>query len=89
MANDVYRTVTGCQECVQNNPSEERRRPIQLFPTGGPLEFIAMEILGPFQKTLNGNQPVLVMNDRSIKLSRAEPTSEKIALHIASLFKEK
>lgn len=57
---------------------------LHLFPASGPLEFIAVDILGPLLKTLNFIPAVLVVTDRYPKLIRALPTSRKTASQIAS-----
>lgn len=44
---------------------------LKLFPTRGPSQDIAVDILGPFPKTRNDNLHVVVIIDRYSKLTRA------------------
>jgi hypothetical protein len=51
MVEDVYETVHQCESCARNRIAEKRRsNPLKLFPPGGPLESVAMDILGPTAK---------------------------------------
>lgn len=88
VANDFYTTVEDCRECVQNKSSEKPRHSIQLLPASVRLEFIAMDILVPLLKRLNGNWLVLVMKGRCATSRRGLSTSKTIASHTASLFME-
>jgi Integrase zinc binding domain len=52
MAEDVYETVRKCDACARNGISERRHTNfLQLFPAKGPLESVAMDILGPLPRT--------------------------------------
>jgi Integrase zinc binding domain len=47
MAEDVYETFRTCDACARNRISERRHTNfLQLFPANGPLESVAMDILG-------------------------------------------
>lgn len=83
MENDGYTTVRDFRQCVLNKPHELGRPPLQLFTGIGPLEFVAMSILGPLLKTSNRNQLVLVMKDCDLKVTRAVPKFLTTATHIA------
>lgn len=74
-AGDVFTAVKDCPECPKSKPSDKSRRPLQPFPTSGPLELVGMDILRQLLKTLNGNRYVLEMTDRYSLLTRAVPTS--------------
>lgn len=63
MTNEVYATVIECRACSRNEPTENRRRPPQLFPAIGPLGIVAMVILRRPFKALNGNQVLMVMTN--------------------------
>jgi Integrase zinc binding domain len=71
MVADVYDYVKVCHECTKEN-STLRKRPkeITLFPAEQPLDFVAINILGPLTKTIKGHQYILVIADRFYKLVR-------------------
>jgi hypothetical protein len=65
MYKDVEETVRHCTVCAKNRVTERKQTSfLKLFPAGGPLEFVAMDILGPFPKTDHGNRFLLVISDR-------------------------
>lgn len=86
MANDVYRSVKNCLECVLRMLYQKCGRQLQLFTASSPLEFVVMDILGLLPKTSNCNKFVLVMTDRDSMLTRAEQKSKMTVAPIASMF---
>lgn len=64
------------------SPSAE----IQAFPAAGPLEFIAMDILGPIPRSIHGNRFILVITDRFSKLIHAVPLMAASATDVAMAF---
>ena len=71
LAADCYGMVRQCPECAKNRAHEETRRTkLTLFPAKEPLDFIAIDILGPFLTTERGNNFLLVITDRFTKLTR-------------------
>lgn len=86
MANDVYTTGSNCSACARNRVELKLKRRIQLFPASGPLEFIAIDILGPLPRTVNGNQLVVVMTVRYSQLTRALPSDETSSVHVENVF---
>lgn len=85
IGNDGYMNVKDCPECAHNKTNGNARCPLQLFTPTGPLEFVAMHILGLLTKPLRGNKLVMVMKDWYSKFARPVPTFKMTALHIASL----
>ena len=74
MANDVFQTVRNCRSCARvRGTTYKHRRFLRLFPAEYPLQFVAIDLLGPLPRTTNGNRHVLVITDRFSKLSRAVP----------------
>lgn len=84
IANDVSMAVTDYCQLLGNKLSEKRRRPLQLFPTKDPLEFVGMDILGPLSNSPSGNQFLLAVMDHYIMLTRTVLTSQKTASPFAS-----
>jgi Integrase zinc binding domain len=60
IAEDVYEAVTTCRVCARNRIAEKiKTNPLKLFPAKGLLESVAMDILGPLQRTKHGNRLLL------------------------------
>ena len=87
MASDVYNTVKECSSCASvRGTLFKHQKYLKLFPAAGPLEFIAIDILGPLPKTRKGNQVVLVITDRFSKICRAIPLPNQKAVTLAEAF---
>jgi Integrase zinc binding domain/Integrase core domain len=87
MVEDVYDTVRQCDLCARNRISEKRRtNPLKLFPAKGPLESVAMAILGPLPRTKHGNRFLLVIADRFSKVTNKVPLRTVNALSVARAF---
>jgi transposase InsO family protein len=87
MVEDVAETVRQCDLCARNRISEKRRtNPLQLFPAKGPLESVAMDILGPLPRTKHGNCLLLVIADRYSKVVKTVPLRTVTALVVARAF---
>lgn len=85
MTSDVYTTVTDCRQCTHNRANKTRTRNIKFFSAGGPLDFIAMDELGPLRKTTSGNLFGVIMTDRYSNLARAVPNSKTSAKELAAI----
>jgi transposase InsO family protein len=84
MAEDVYKTVRQCDACARNRISERRHtNRLQLFPAKGPLESVAIDILGPLPRTKHGNRFLLVIADQYTKFTRTVPLRAVTALSVA------
>lgn len=59
---------------------------MHLFLAGEPLEFVTMDIFGPFPKTVQCNQYMLVITNRYFMLTRPVSTSKTTAAHVANVF---
>jgi len=59
---------------------------MRLFPANGPLEFVAIDILGPLLRTARGNKFLLVISDRYTKLTRTVPMTRITASAVAKAF---
>jgi transposase InsO family protein len=59
---------------------------LQLFPPSAPMEFIAMDLLGPLTLTERGNRFLLVVTDRFSELTRAYPLASTTAEVVAKVF---
>ena len=89
MAGDISRYVASCPSCVKKSLRTARKTTrLKLFPPSAPMEFIAMDILGPLTTTERGNRFLLVITDRFTKLTRAYPLSTTTADVVARTFFE-
>jgi Integrase core domain len=87
MYKDVEETVRQCTPCAKNRVQERKRvSMIKLFHANEPLEFVAIDVLGPLPKTVHGNRFLLVISDRFSKLTRTIPMRTTTALAVAKAF---
>lgn len=87
MAVDVYATVRMCTSCAKERVTLRKHKSfMKLFPATAPLEFVAIDILGPLRKTASGNEYLLVMTDRFSKLTRTAPLSSITSYTVAKAF---
>jgi Integrase zinc binding domain len=87
MYREIEDAVRSCEQCARNNVQERTRvNKIKLFPAHEPLEFVAIDILGPLPKTAHGNRFLLVISDRFSKLTRTIPMKTTTALAVAKAF---
>jgi transposase InsO family protein len=85
MVADVYDHVKLCHECTKENSTlRKRSKEITLFPSEQPLDFVAIDILGPLTKTIKGHQYILVIADRFSKLVRTIPLTTITTFTVAS-----
>jgi hypothetical protein len=84
---DVENTVKQCAQCARNNVQERQHANyMKLFPANEPLEYVAIDLLGPLPKTAHGNRYLLVISDRFSKLTRTVPLRTTTALVVAKAF---
>lgn len=62
MASGVQRTVAQCVSYARGGSTYRHKRRLQLFPAFGPLEFVAMDFLGPMPKRGQSSRPIVVMD---------------------------
>ena len=85
MARDCVAVVRSCPACVAKRLKRGPKRsvPLTIFPPIRPLEFVAIDVLGPLPTTSRGNRFVLCMTDRFSKMSVAVPLPEQTASVVA------
>lgn len=88
MSYDVSCFVTNCPSCSRKKlKSQGRTSKMKLFPPSRPLEFVALDILGPLPETKKDkNRFVLVIGDRYSKVAQAVPLRKITAHHVAHAF---
>lgn len=87
MAADIHATVRNCGSCARNRLKlRKHTQPLQLFPATGPLQSLAIDLLGPLTKTKRGNRFLLVITDRFTKLTQVVPLRRIDAYTVAVAF---
>ena len=88
MAADIAKVSKECHACANERVKlRQHASPMKLFPASAPLEFVAIDILGPLNPaSQDGNKFVLVITDRFSKLTRAIPMRTITALNVAKEF---
>lgn len=78
--NDVSLTGKNCHSCAKTCGSPHRHQHnLKLFQPNETLEFLAMCILGPLQKTDTGNRFVLFITNQNHKLTKTVPLDTQTA----------
>lgn len=83
---DVERIVNKFQSRARKNPTNRYKRKLQLFRAAAPLEFVAMDIHGPFPTATQENKYILFVTDRYSEIARAINSSKTTRTHISNLF---
>lgn len=66
-----YTTVKQWASCARNRVLlQKHRKGLKPFPATGPLEYVAIDILGPFLKPPRGHQFILMITDRFTERSK-------------------
>lgn len=68
---------------VQGTGTRHQKKP-RLFPAPGPLELLAMDILGPLPKSKSGNQHVIALKDHFMQITRAVPVATVVSTSAAT-----
>lgn len=71
---------------ARNHPKYRHRRKLPRLPASEPLVYVTMDIAGPFPKTSECKQYIIGMTEQYSKFTRAIPTVEKTAPHIANIY---
>ena len=72
-----------CDSCATIKLTKKPRAPLQQFPVNCPLERVAMDILGPLQRSHSGNNYILVVADCFTKWTKAYAIPNQKATTIA------
>jgi hypothetical protein len=84
MTSDVRRWCKTCDVCARRKAGPGvGKSPLQQSPVGGPLERIAVDIMGPLPMTRNGNKYIMVVGDYFTKWKEAYALPNHTALTVA------
>ena len=87
MTVDIHHLVENCVACAKNRMKEQKNvYPMRLFPATRPLEYVAMDILGPLPRTKHGMRFILVITDRFTKLTKTVALRTITSLAVARAF---
>ena len=87
MTVDIHQWVDRCDACARNRIKGQKNvYKMKLFPPSKPLEYVAMDILGPLPRAKAGKRFILVITDRFTKLTKTEALRTITALSVAKAF---
>ncbi len=87
MVEDVRSWLRQCTKCAKRkDPPRKRRAKLRQYQVGGPLERVALDILGPLPETESGNKYILVIGDYFTKYMEALPIPDQRAETVANVF---
>jgi Integrase zinc binding domain len=88
LSKDVTEFIKRCPSCAAQRLKRgpQRSHKLTIFPPEGPLEFVDIDVLGPFPKTKRGNRFCMVMCDRFSKVSIAVLIPDQTAHTCAKRF---
>ena len=83
MATDVFQTAKDCRDCAQARGTRYRNQKLmKTFKATQPLDFVALDLLGPLIKTTTGYTDILVITDRCSKMARVVPLKSTKAPYV-------
>ena len=86
LTSDVEKYVKSCMVCSRNKKANRKAKGhLNSYHSGYPMERIHMDILGPFPKSLCGNQYILMVIDQFTKWVEAFPIPNQAAETIADV----
>ena len=81
---DIRNWCANCGNCIARRTAQPHRRaPLQPVQVGYPLEMVAVDIMGPFPKNVNGNCYILVAEDYFTKWIEAWAIPDQEAKTVA------
>ena len=87
MKDMVRNDVRACSVCgARKRPHKPPRAPLQNYQQGAPLDRIAMDILGPFPESDQGNRYILLIGDTFTKWIETYPIPDECSATIAHKF---
>lgn len=78
--------MSDCYSSAKTGTTLKHKRSLQQFATTRPLEFVAIDMLGPLPRTTEGNQRNVIITDRYSKLIRSVPTAKITTTAVTCMF---
>ncbi len=89
MYSDIERWCKSCVTCAtKKTPRNLPKAPLQPIPVEGPFDRVAVDVLGPFPTSENGNKYVIIFTENLTKWVEAFAVSDFTAATTAKLFVE-
>ena len=86
MGRDVRQWCAQCHTCGETKPRTLRTKSrLMQTKVGAPFEKTAIDLMGPFAETKNGNVYIVVMQDYFTKWVVAEAIPDKESLTVADI----
>ena len=86
MYKDIEHWCRSCVDCaMKKSPRNKRKAPLLPIPIEGAFDRVAMDILGPFPVSEDGNRYIIVFSDYYTRWPEAFPLSSMEAPRIAQL----
>lgn len=86
MVTDVCNLVNNCNQFPHMGTKFKHRQQLELLPPADPLEFVAIDILGPLPRIKSENKLGVLLTDRYSKITRAIPKAKIISMLVARTF---
>lgn len=83
---DVYGTVKSCTDRPTIGANLRHWRKPELFPPSIPIEFVAIDTLGPLARTRYSSQFVVDTTDKYSKLTREILTTRITSTQVSNIF---
>ena len=89
ISKDVHEKIRKCESCQKNKLYRKSKLDMQKTDTPSkPFEKVAMDIVGPLQKTFKGNNYILTIQDNFSKYLIAIPLRDQTAESVADAVAE-
>ncbi|KAL4082887.1 hypothetical protein QTP88_029541 [Uroleucon formosanum] len=90
MKKEVKKCINNCKPCQINKEKRKTRQPLVITTTSSKaFERVALDIVGPLTKSMNGYTHILTLQDDLTKFSAVYPLKATDATTIAKTFVEK
>ena len=86
MKEDVHKFCNSCDSCTSRKSSMATRAPLKQTLSGGPMEKIAIDILGPLPLSKKDNKYILVVTDCFTKWTEAFAIPNQESGTVVSVF---
>lgn len=83
---DVYTVVNNSTEFRRLRNKSNQQKDLELFPTAGPLDFVAIDNLRLLPETKAVNQFVVIVKDRYMTQTRVIQATKIMSTQVASIF---